>query len=424
MSDAFSLRWKLDRPHLPQMQAEDVYVLLTIEPNAARVTSGPGLPVHLILLVDVSGSMDILMRHDPGAEPVGDGLTEGRVSQKVMSDVPSRREMACTVVQKLAERLTNEDLLTVVAFDDKAHVLAAGVSPTALDPLWSAIRRLGEVGGGGTAMGQGLDAVRQVLTSISDPGRTRKLVVLTDGEDQHPSQALAEAQALCREFSVPITAFGTGECKVAFLTDVAKTTLAGSFNHIRGEGDASQFFHHVLTGQKNVQATNVLLKLWLAPEIHVRELYRTRPEILYVGDLQPDAQNLVELRLEQMEGGKAYEFLFRCTVPPRQAEQRLRLAKATLAFDLPGLGLPGQTDGTNIGLEFTADDQRARERSGDVRRVLARAEVQRQVLFVQQKADLFNQGLGTDQDRLIVARVLKALVQKFTDFGDQAMANQ
>ncbi len=426
MTDAFTLRWKLDRPFLPANQAEDVYTLLTIEPNPAGLTVAerPGIPVHLILLVDVSGSMDYLMRHDPNAKAVGEGVTEGRTAQKVVSDIPSRREMAIAVVQKLAERLGNDDLMTLVAFDDKAYVLAQSLSPGNLDQLWPAIKRLGDVGGGGTAMGQGLEAIRLILAAGPDPRRTRRLVILTDGEDQNPSTALAQAQDVCRQFNVPIAAFGTGECKVAFLTSVAKTTLAGSFNHIRNEIDAQQFFHQVVTGQKNVQATNVALKLWLSPEIHVRELYRTRPEILYVGDLKPDAQNQVELRLEQMEGGKAYEFLFRCTAPPRQANQRMRLAKATLTFDLPALERLRESVETNVVVEFTADEARARERSGDVRRVLARAEVQRQVLFVQEKADLFHKNKGSDRDKAVVAKVLAALVQKFTEFGDQAMANQ
>jgi hypothetical protein len=426
MADAFTLRWKLDRPFLPPNQPEDVHALVTIEPNATALANvgAPALPVHVILLVDVSGSMDFLMRHDPAAKTVGEGLTEGRASQHVVSNVPSRREMASTVVQKLAERLNTDDLMTVVAFDDKAHVLVECTSPNALDQLWGAIQKLGDVGGGGTAMGEGLEALRRILSAAPDAGRTRKIVILTDGEDQNPSKALAEAQAVCSEFNVPIAAFGTGECKVAFLTDVAKTTLAGSFNHIRNEIDAEQFFHQVLTGQKNVQATNVTLKLWLSPEIHVRELYRTRPEILYIGDLQPDASNNVELRLEQMEGGKAYEFLFRCTVPARQANQRMRIAKATLTYDLPLLNRKAESVESNIVVEFTLDEERARERSGDVRRVLSRAEVQRQVLFVQGKADLLNDGQGTDADRLSVAKVLKALVQKFTEFGDQAMANQ
>ena len=106
--------------------------------------------------------------------------------------------------------------------------------------------------------------------------------------------------------------------------------------------------------------------------VPLRELYRTRPEILYVGDVAPDANNQVELRLEQLERGKAYEFLFRCTLPARQAPQRFRIAKASLAYELPGQGGKQETVEANLVVEYTADAERARERSGDVRRVLAR----------------------------------------------------
>ena len=153
----------------------------------------------------------------------------------------------------------------------------------------------------------------------------------------------------------------------------------------------SAFFHQVLADQQNVQATNACLKLWLSPEIHVRELYRTQPEILFVGDLEPDAGNVVRLRLEQMEKSKAYEFLFRCTVPGRPANQRLRLAKAGLSYDLPGAGRCNLREKINIAVTYTDDPYRARERSGDVLRVLNRAEVQRQVLFLQNKIDALKQ---------------------------------
>jgi len=425
MAHAFRLRWKLDRPFLEQGKPEDVYVLLTVEPDPAlSFGASSKLPVHLLLLVDVSGSMDFLVRRDPNAQKIGEGVTEGKMAQRVVSDVPSRREMACTVVQKLAERLGPDDMISLVACDDKPHVLLQEISPMAADTVLGALRILGSVGGGGTALGQGLAALRNILVTQDDNQRTRKLVLLTDGEDEDPHQALVEAQTLGQQHSVPIVAFGTGECKVAFLTEVARTSLAGGFNHIRHEADAEQYFFQVLKGQKNIQATNVALKLWLSPELHVRELYRTRPEILYVGNLEPDANNQVSLRLEQMEHGKAYEFLFRCSLPARASNQRFRITKASLQYDLPSENLLQQTVETNIVVEYTADPARIQERSGDVRRVLARAEVQRQVLFLQGKIDALHHGAGSDRDKAVVAKLLHALIQKFQDFGDQATANQ
>ncbi len=426
MADAFVLRWKLDRPYLPAEASEDVYVLLTIEPNPAAMAaaSPPPMATHLILLVDVSGSMNVLVRHDPNAQKVGDGYTEGKFAHRVVSDVPSRREMAQSVVQKMVERLHPDDLFTLIAFDDKAHLLARAVSPNAMDTLWGAIQKLGKVGGGGTRAGQAFEAIRQILADLNDAPRTRKLVLLTDGEDDDPQTALSAARTVGWDFRVPIVAFGTGECKVAFLTELAKTSLAGAFNHIRDEVVAQQLFGQAQAAQKNVQATNAQLQLWLSPELQVRELYRTRPEILFVGDLEPDANHQVPLRLEQMERGKAYEFLFRCTLPPRPANQRFRIAKATLTYDLPGENDAHQKLETNVVVEYTGDPARAAERSGDVRRVLARAEVQRQVLFLQGKVDALKSGAAGPRDQTIVANLLRALIAKFQDFGDQAMMNQ
>ena len=426
MPDAFVMRWKLDRPFLDADRSADVYALLTIEPNPtalAETPAGPTIPMHLILLVDVSGSMNVLVRHDPKAQKIGEGHTEGRFAHRVVSDVPSRREMACSVVQKMVERLGNDDLFTLIAFDDKAYVLAQSVSPNDMDVLWGAIQKLGRVGGGGTRVGQAFEAIRQILAGISDAPRTRKVVLLTDGEDDDPQAALAAAHIVGWDQRVPIVAFGTGECKVSFLTELAKTSLAGAFNHIRDETVAQQLFGQAVSSLRNIHATNVQLQLWLSPELQVRELYRTRPEILFVGDLQPDANHQVALRLEQMERGKAYEFLFRCTMPPRPANQRFRITKATLTYDVPSRNQIDQKLETNIVVEYTADPARAAERSGDVRRVLTRAEVQRQVLFLQSKIDALNAGTAAARDRVIIANLLRALIAKFTDFGDQAMVN-
>ena len=424
MAEPFTLHSKVDRPHIESDKAEDVHVLITIEPNQAVLGQANSLPVHLVLLMDVSASMDLLVRFDPNAQAVGEEMTEGQHSQQVVSEVPSRREMASSVVARLVQKLQPADQITIVAYDDKSHMLAQGISTDDAEGLAFALGNLGKVGGGGSNLVKGLEAVRHALTQVDDASCTRKLVLLTDGADENPQAALDYTRKLAREFSLPTVALGTGECKVSFLTELARTTLAGTFNHIKHETEAEQLFQQILASQKNVQATNVNLKLWLSPDLQVRELYRTRPEILFAGNLHPDARNCVDLRLEQMEKGKAYEFLFRCTLPIRPANQRLRLAKASLSYDLPALGQKSLAQEANIVVAYTADANQARERSGDVLRVLNRAEVQRQVLFLQAKIDVLQQGKQTPRDQTIIASLLKTLIAKFEQFGDQAMVNQ
>jgi hypothetical protein len=425
MPEAFRLRWKLDQPLLLAGRSEEIHVLVSIEPNTGVFTaSGSALPAHLFALVDVSGSMDYLMRHDPSATTIGRQINEGQHAVSVLSDVPSRREVAIDVLRRLIGNLGPDDRLTLIAFDSRPYFLGSALSTNQRAELEAALAQLGQIGGGGTAASSALAAVRAQLEGEPEKSRACKVLLLTDGQDDEPERVKAEVAALAKGPGVPLAAFGMGECKVALLAELARSTLAGSFHHVQNDNDAQQLFQQAVHGQKNVVATGAVLKLWLSPDMHVRDLYRTRPEILYIGDLQPDANNVIELPLEQMERGKAYEVLFRCMVPPRNAGQRFRLAKATLVYDLPALHRLGETVEANIVVEYTDSEEQARQRSGDVRRVLARAEVQRQVLFLQTKIDLLQLGKAALQDRGVVAKVLEALVRKLDELGDTAGANQ
>src|SRR5205807_3721275 len=98
--------------------------------------------------------------------------------------------------------------------------------------------------------------------------------------------------------------------------------------------------------------------------------------------------------------------------------------KATLSYDVPSLGVTGQKSEANIVVEYSDDRSRTQVRVGDVRRVVVQAEVQRQVLFLQEKIDAVEKGTATAEDRTIVARLLDTLIRKYQEFGDQALVNQ
>ena len=91
---------------------------------------------------------------------------------------------------------------------------------------------------------------------------------------------------------------------------------------------------------------------------------------------------------------------------------------------MPQLGVTGQKTEANIVVEYTDDRRRAQVRVGDVRRVIAQAEVQRQVLFLQEKIDAIEKGAASTEDRAVVARLLDTLIKKYQEFNDQAMVNQ
>ena len=426
MSEEFLLECKLDQPAVLSGRSADVYSLVTIKPNAAKLgalletSGGASLPAHLIVIVDVSGSMNTLIEPDPHARIVGSAMVEGQAMTEVVASVSSRRMVAVNVVRRMVERMEPSDRLTLVAFDQDAYPLAKGL-PRGRE-LDDAVRQLVDVGGGGTCLGLAFNAVKKSLATVAGRSETRRIVLLTDGEDNDEDAALREATQLGAEFRLPIFAFGTGDSRADFLMRVSGTTLGGSFDNLRNEREAEDCFDKFVTGQKNILATNVSLQLWLSPEIFVRELYRTKPEVLFVGDMQPDTGNTVSIPLEYMERGKVYEVLFRSTVPARD-RGRFRLAKATLTFDVPALGVTGGQVEANIAIESTADEARTLMRTGDVRRVITQAETQRQLLFLQEKRDLLERGQATAKDKNVVAKLLDALVKKFEEQGDQANHN-
>jgi hypothetical protein len=426
VADEFLVECKLDQPAVAAGRANDVYSLVTIKPNPAKLGAAlesgaaAALPAHLIVVVDVSGSMQTLIEPDPNARVIRQSTIEGQVVTEVETTFPSRLVVAANVVRRMIARMEPADRMTLVAFDHKAYSLARSLGPGR--ELEEAVGQIEKTGGGGTSLGEALASVRKSLSPSGDGQATHRIVLLTDGEDNDPDAALKEAERLGTELHVPIFAFGTGESRGDFLMQICRTTLGGSFDNIRSEREAEECFHKFVTGQKNILATNVKLQLWLSPEIFVRELYRTKPEVLFVGDLEPDAGNTVSIPVEYMERGKVYEFLFRSRVSARDSG-RFRLAKATLTFDVPFLGVKDGRIEANISVEYTADEGRTQVRSGDVRRVIIQAETQRQLLFLQEKKDLIERNQGTPKDKEIVARLLDALVKKFEEQKDQQNLN-
>ena len=112
-----------------------------------------------------------------------------------------------------------------------------------------------------------------------------------------------------------------------------------------------------------------------------------------------------------------------CYENPASDVGRFRIAKATLQYDIPSLQLSSQVAETNIAIEYTADVEKSQVRVGDVRRVISQAEVQRQVLFLQQKIDAIKSNSATEKDKHIVARLLDNLIAKFAEIGDQQSGN-
>ena len=202
MAEEFLLECKLDQPAVPSGRSADVYSLITIKPNVARIGAlmesgeGASLPAHLIVVVDVSGSMHMLIEPDPNARTLGSSTIEGRSMSEVESNVPSRRMVAVNVVLRLVEQMGPSDRMTLIAFDDQAHPLARGLGRGR--ELDDAVRQLADVGGGGTALGAAFSEVRK---SLSRAGASKRATSSSATRSSSTSPARCRPSTSCTSVS-------------------------------------------------------------------------------------------------------------------------------------------------------------------------------------------------------------------------------
>ena len=424
--EEFLLTAKADQPNVLTTENEtELYGLFTIRPNASVLKgllegTASALPTHIVLVLDVSGSMNTLIRDDPHAKRLGTTVVEGVRMTQVETSVPSRKRVVAEVARRIVKRLTPSDEISIVAFDHAAYELAARVRGSAPSAALDAIDRLEEEGGGGTQLKLGLERARRLIAATPQ-GYTRKVVVLTDGEDQAAEEAIETAQTLVAEHAV-VDALGCGEYQHDFLFGVTKPT-GGQSHRISDEQEAERIFDQIFTGQKDILATGVELGLWVTPEVQVEEVYRTKPDILYLGEVTTGTDDIIRLPIENMVRGKVYEYLLKVRVPKRPPNSRVRIVKATLRYDVPALGVSRAEAAANLAVTYTEDTARANERDGEVRHVFNQAEVQRQLLFLSAKRKAIEDGTATEKDRRAVAKLIAKIIEKYQRMGDQVNVN-
>ncbi len=310
MTGEVTIQTALNRPRFPTLETEQVaYLYLEAQPAGVVAASAP---LNLALVLDRSGSM------------AGQKIRDLRQAARLTLD-----------------RLSPDDLVSLVLFDDTVDVLAAARPAADRAALLAQIERIDERGG--TQMSLGLQAGLAQLRAGLGPDRVSRLVLLTDGETWDDEARCREMAQQAAALGVPITALGLGdEWNQALLTDLADLS-GGNWEFIDTPDRILAAFQHVVMTMQRTVVTNANLILRLVRDVRPRGVWRARPLIdrlsaraigerdvqVALGDLQSEGQGvLVELSL------------------PSRAPGDYRLAQAEVNYDVPGVG---------AGLRATAD---------------------------------------------------------------------
>ena len=235
------------RPNLVELdEPQMLYVMLELEaPEEARQSSSP--PLNVSLVIDRSTSM-----------------------QGEKMDV-----VKAAAIQVL-RNLRQQDILSVVAFSDRAEVIIPAAYHQDRQRLEAKIQMIQP--SGATEMYQGLElGVKEVYRSL-DSRRVNHIVLLTDGHTYGDEQQCLELAHRLAEHKIGVSCMGIGkEWNDIFLEELS-TRTGGSTAYIEKPGDIKRLLLEKFDALTQTFAEDVTLQIAPAEGAELAYAFRLHPE--------------------------------------------------------------------------------------------------------------------------------------------------
>jgi Ca-activated chloride channel family protein len=293
-----SVNVKFSRSVLPRIEEPLlVYALLELV-CTADLDRSKLPPVHICLALDRSTSMQ------------GD-----------------RMDMVKAASAQLLRQLNPKDIVSIVAFGDRAEVV---VPPTPVKELGKLEHIISLIKtSGGTEIYQGLEAGITQLQIKAGKNTFRHLILLTDGHtygDEDACLTLAENAA---SEGIGISALGIGhEWNDSFL-DKLTSYGGGNAVFVSSPRDLYKFLEQKLSAMEVIYARGISYDFFSDPGVQLRYAFRLYPETSLIPVTTP-------LCLGNIQYGKSLVALLEFMVNPlaKEAEQ-IKLSEGRVKMDIP-----------------------------------------------------------------------------------------
>ncbi len=293
------------------------HVLTQITANGTSVAiGGRRMPVNVALVIDRSGSM------------------EGEPLEYV--------KRACSYV---VDMLTQDDALSIVAFDDAVEVIMPARRVTDPQLIKQHIARI--TPGNTTNLFDGLYAGGAQAASVPLDGYVTRVLLLTDGE---PTAGLRDFNSIVQQVAdlkargVTVTALGFGlEYNEELMAGIARRS-GGNYYYIARPDEIPDVFRREMETVLGVTAKNVKLTLQLPRGATVRQVYGSQPSF---------GARTAEISLGDLERGATISKLWEMDWEPRRPAT-YRVAKATLTWEDPATGRSEKLSASAV-VDFIAD---------------------------------------------------------------------
>ena len=312
-----------------------LYVLLeAVARGAGGAGGGSRLPLNLGVVIDRSGSM-----YDE-----------------------RRLEFVTEAVKFLADNLTADDKVSIVAFADRAKVL---ITPEAARDKSAVKRAIDDIDlldiGGGTQMALGMKAAIDEVKKNLSPDRLNRVLVLTDGQTYEETACIDLVEKNRGEISFSTMGVGV-EFNEKLLQRLAQDSN-GKYHFIGDPAEIPGIFEDELEGLRSVSLRNGRIEVTLSQGVQVREAFRASPEIYVLGTPLVGEDRKISYEIGDLQAGVPGSVLLTLVLPPRKPGQ-VRVLQSTFHYEVPGGS--EKTVECDLTVDYTLDRTLTSKRNGRV----------------------------------------------------------
>src|SRR6266481_5056928 len=336
MADPLSFEALASSEHV--LSSAENFVLYVLLEAVARGKSGAGsgsrLPLNLGVVIDRSGSM-----YDE-----------------------RRLEFVIEAVKFLADNLTSEDKVSIVAFADKAKVI---ITPEAARDKSAVKRAIDDIDlleiGGGTQMALGMRAAIDEVKKNLSSDRLNRVLVLTDGQTYEETACIDLVEKNRDQISFSTMGVGV-EFNEKLLQRLAQDSN-GKYHFIGDPAEIPGIFEDELEGLRAVTLRNGRIEVTLSQGVQVREAFRASSEIYVLGTPMVGEDRKIAYEIGDLQAGVPGSVLLTLVLPPRKPGQ-VRILQSNFHYEIPGAG--EATASCDLAIDYTLDRTLTSKRNGRV----------------------------------------------------------
>ena len=313
-----SSRTKYDLAH-KKISRETPYFTVKVTPSR-RVMPLLDEPQVLYLLVE------LLPDRSQGSQGASSNLNLTLILDRSTSMSGVRLERTKAAAHQIIDQLTENDILSVVAFSDRAEVLVPAAYMR--DKTTAKAMIMTMQANGGTEIFQGLDAGFNEIQRFGDKKYVNHMILLTDGRtygDEEACLALADNAA---KAGVGISAMGLGdEWNDAFLDLLAGRT-GGNSEYISSPHAVTRFLNDRVRSLGRTLAERVAVSLAPDADITVESAFRLMPSPQSVS---PETD---PIHIGQLHAAGTASIIFQLQVPASREEGIRTLMRIDVNADI------------------------------------------------------------------------------------------